>query len=347
MKIASYIGVFAVLVGALSFPAYAQSNPCSNGPAGMGAGFNPIYLPPDSPYYNCFYTGAGLPGVDGVTGWACYRRVNCPPLGAAYEFCLQCALLAGHPISLSTGNTFIEETDVKIPGLSNGLSLMRTWNSMWPLTQAGSKTGRFGPNWRSTYEERVFNSGDGYLKYSRGDGNFWSFYNNGTAWVVVAPENVTATLALGTSYWTLTFQNGEKRLFDISSGNLISIIDRNGNTTQISYDATGRPTTVTDAAGRHLYFGYGSDSSGLITSVTSDVGISLSYAYDSQGRLTQVTKPDSTTISFQYNSQSLISAVLDSNGVVLEAHTYDSYGRGLTSSRAGGVDAVSISYPNQ
>lgn len=342
MKIVIYIGLLALAVGAMTVPATAQSGSGCVAVVAMGIGNGPPSLFGPQ-YYDC----VNVTLVEFVGEYFCKTRGQCPPLGAAYEFCLQCALLAGHPISLSTGNTFIEETDVKIPGISNGLSLTRTWNSMWPLTQTGSKIGRFGPNWRSTYEERVFPSGDGYMKYSRGDGNFWSFYYTGSVWVVVAPENVPANLVLGTSAWTLTFQNGEKRLFDIHSGNLTSIIDRNGNTTQISYDATGRLTTVTDPAGRHLYLGYGSDSSGLVTSVTSDVGISMSYAYDSQGRLTQVTKPDSTTITFQYNSQSLISAVLDSNGVVLESHTYDGYGRGLTSSRAGGVDAVAVSYPNQ
>src|ERR1700730_11806772 len=36
----------------------------------------------------------------------------------------------GSPISLTTGNTYIEETDVRLPGLSSGLTLVRTWNSM-------------------------------------------------------------------------------------------------------------------------------------------------------------------------------------------------------------------------
>jgi hypothetical protein len=55
-----------------------------------------------------------------------------------------------------------------------------------------------------------------------------------------------------------------------------------------------------------------------------------------------------TTVSFQYvqySSMSLISAVLDTNGKVLESHTYDGELRGVTSSRAGGVDAVTITYP--
>jgi YD repeat-containing protein len=217
---------------------------------------------------------------------------------------------------------------------------------MWPSTQSAFQVGLFGPNWRSNYEERVFLGSDNYMKYARGDGSFWSFGANGSSLSVAAPANVNATLSQGSSYWTIAFQNGEQRLFDNASGNLISIIDRNGNTTQLSYDAVGRLVTVTDPVSRHLYFSYANGSSLLVTGVSSDVGLSLTYAYDSQGRLTQVTEPDSSTLSFQYNSQSLVTAVTDSNGKILESHTYDSSGRGLTSSQANGVNALTISYTN-
>jgi YD repeat-containing protein len=272
---------------------------------------------------------------------------GCPPAASKAEIpsppCLSCA---GKPISLATGNTWIEQTDIRVPGLGGGLSLVRTWNSLWPSTQTASQIGLFGPNWRSTFEERVFLGTDYYMKYSRSDGSFWSFgYNNQGTWSVAAPANVAATLVPGSTYWTLTFQNGERKLFSTSSGLLISIIDRNGNTTQVSYDANNRITTVADAASRHLSFTYPNGSSFLVSSVTSDVGLSLSYSYDSQGRLSQVTEPDQSTISFTYNNQSLITLVTDSNGKTLEAHTYDGNGRGLTSSQAGGVNAVSITYP--
>ena len=346
MKIVSYIGMFALVVGALAVSAGAQSGSNCGGLGNMGAGWNPDTNPPDSPYYNCFYAGAGEPGWAGPS-WFCYKRTNCPPPTVVCLSCLAAAGSVGHPISLATGDTYIEENDVKIPGIGGGLNLNRTWNSILPSVQGSAQSGVFGANWRSTFEERVFISGDGYMMYSRSDGSFWAFYYSGTpGWNIAAPANVSASLVQGTSTWTLTFQNGEKKLFDVNSGNLTGIVDRNGNTTQISYDTTGRLVTVTDPASRHIYFGYQNNTSTLVTSVTSDIGIALSYAYDSQGRLTQVTKPDLTTISFQYNSQSLITSILDSNGVVLESHTYDSYGRGLTSSRTGGVDAVTVSYPN-
>jgi uncharacterized protein RhaS with RHS repeats len=51
-------------------------------------------------------------------------------------------------------------------------------------------------------------------------------------------------------------------------------------------------------------------------------------------------------MTFEYDANSLISAVKDTDGKLLEGHTYDAQGRGLTSTRANGVDSVTVSYPN-
>ena len=276
-----------------------------------------------------------------------------PPTAAPQENepgsdCPNCS--AGRPINLANGNTYIEQQDIKVPGIGGGLALDRIWNGIWPSSQSGMNVGLFGPNWRSTYEERVFVGSDGTVKYSRSDGSYWSFqlFGSPPIYHVIAPATESATsMTYGPTQWTLTFKNGEKRLFDPASGALTAMIDRNGNTTQLSYDAIARLATVTDPASRHLYFSYGSSSSRLITSVTSDIGLSLSYLYDANGRLIQVTKPDQTTISFQYDNNSMITAVTDSAGKILESHTYDNQLRGSTSSRANGVEAVTVTYPTQ
>jgi YD repeat-containing protein len=283
---------------------------------------------------------------------------KCAPPNAAGETCLSCSLgktvQVSVPIDLATGNTYITQTDISIPGLGGGLRLARTWNSLLPAIQ-NSAPSMFGPGWRSTYEERlIFHSSDIYLKYARSDGSVWSFGVASTSGVVniyttVAPANdsttITQTLTNGVTSWLLTFKNGEKRTFDPASGALLSMIDRNGNTTQLAYDAQGRLTTVTDPASRHLNFTYASATSNLVTTAASDVGITYSYLYDGQGRLSQITKPDTTTISFQYDTNSNITAVLDANGKVLEQHTYDVLNRGLTGSRANGVEKVTVHYP--
>ncbi len=265
------------------------------------------------------------------TGYTCWAW-RCPPAAGPQENgCASCAS-GGRPIDLTTGDTFIEENDVRIPGLGNGLVLDRTWTSQWPTTQTAFQVGIFGPNWRSTYEERIFGGSDNFIKYARSDGSFWSF--GGFLGPVLAPSNGGASLSVDSNrtQWTVTYKNGERRLFNYASGSLTAIIDRNGNTTQLTYDGLNRLVTVTDPVSRHLTFTYASSSSYLVTGVTSDVGLSLTYTYDAQNRLIQVTKPDQTTLNFQYDTNSMITAVTDFNGKVLESHTYDSSHRGLTCS---------------
>jgi YD repeat-containing protein len=210
----------------------------------------------------------------------------------------------------------------------------------------------FGFRWASNFEEQVYVSGNGLIQYQRGDGGIWQFAYTGAGdsagdnlYVPVSPADQAVTLYHKQTNWTVAFQNGEQRTFDLTSGKLLSISDRNGNTTSLTYDPSYRLTTVADPAGRHLYFTYSSPTSFLVSGVSSDFGISLSYSYDSLGRLTQVTKPDSTKVTFQYDNNGYITAVLDNSSKVLESHTYDSTGKGLSSSRAGGAEGITVSYP--
>ena len=293
---------------------------------------------PPAGAYDC--TGAGP-----FTA-VCLVNICVPP-------CPDCDAAGGRPIHLATGDTYITETDVRIPGLGGGLILSRSWHSI-PFSSR-STLGMFGPNWTSSFEESIFVDVGNVVTHLRGDGGVWYFAwrswdaTGNPYFAVGAPASQTATLTetvlQASPNWTLAFQNGEKRIYDYFSGKLVSIADRNGNTTLLSYDASFRLITVTDPAGRHLYFSYGSPSSYLVTGVTSDFGVSLQYAYDAQGRLSQVTQPDQTTVSYQYDQGSRITAVLDSNGKVLESHTYNTCGQGLTSARAGGAEAISVSYP--
>src|SRR6266853_1442220 len=272
---------------AISIQACAQSNACSapvqsciysdpNSPNGI------IVVPPVPVHLGpCPTTGPGC-AICAAKTYACYSA------GAANEVCPFCnggrTAQAGAPIDLATGNVYVSQPDISVPGLGGGLGLVRTWNSLMPTIQ-NSFPSMFGPNWRSNYEERIITtSGDGYLKYARGDGSVWSFgfasADSQLTYKTAAPRNDGSTVVTGSSYYTLTSKSGEKRLFDNTTGALLSIIDRNGNTTQLTYDAQSRITAVTDSAGR-----------------------------------------------------------------VLESHTYDAVGRGLSSSRANGVGSVTVTYP--
>ena len=256
---------------------------------------------------------------------------------------------AGGPIDLATGNTYIQESDIRLPGLGGGLSLTRTWNS---LIQG---YGMFGLGWTSSVEDRIYVGSDYLLKHRRGDGSIWSYGFSGYSqdgnvqYLQAGPRNSGAGAKLDATNLVITLKTGEQKTFDRNTGALLSSSDRNGNATVYAYDSSGRLVTVTDPASRHLYFAYTQISVGqspirVVSSVTSDFGVSLSYQYDTLARLVTVTSPDSTFVAFNYTPTNMISSVTDAHGKVLESHTYDSLGRGLTSAKAGGVEALTVTY---
>jgi hypothetical protein len=333
-----------------------------------GSGPNCTYWP------NPYYAGCGE-GLCYSTGWTC--KPPAPPVSG--PSCPDC----GDPVSLANGNVSVPETDIRMPGLGGGLTLARTWNSTWPCYFfCEPQVGLFGTQWRSNYEESLYAGPNATMTYSRADGSMWSFAavgnpNSGSppTFQLIAPANVppaTLTEQGSTSpTWTVTFENGEQRIFNgFFGGPLSEIIDRNGNTTSLTYTNIGTAqypnnvlTTVTDPAGRHLNFTYGSPvDGGVVSSVTSDsgTGINVSYVYQVNNSwafnqlfgprtlLTQVTESDNTTTNFAYDSVLNITNVTDTNSKILESHVYDTGAchAGLSSSRANGVDALTVVFPN-
>jgi len=310
----------------------------------------------------------------GDTFWPRDAECSCVANPSGYQDCWvtnsvcapgpakKCPWCGGAPIDFASGDTYLTQVDIKVPGLGGGLTLQRSWNSVWPQGngaptyglggQSTLPVGMFGPGWMSNFEENVFFGNDGYMKFSAGTGDVSSFGFSGVVegssqFTVAGQGSQSTVLTQAPSNWTLVLPNGDQKLLDGTTGKLLSITDRNGNVTTLTYDSSFRLVTVTDPASRHLYFAYATPSSYLVTRVTSDFGVSLSYIYDGLGRLAQYTKPDNTTVSFQYNDNNpmLITAVLDSDQKVLESHTYNSCAQGTSSSRANGAESIAVSYP--
>ena len=164
-----------------------------------------------------------------------------------------------------------------------------------------------------------------------------------------ADEYTTLTVDPNTNNFIITQKDGTKRTFE-NAGYLISIADRNGNTTSINVDAANgnRIDSVTDAAGRTLTFNYSNPNfPTLCSSISDSTGTVANYTYDSSGRLTEVQYSDGSQFNFQYNdpnSNTLISLVTDSQGRTIEAHTYDSNRRGLTSQQANDASGNPVNF---
>jgi hypothetical protein len=136
------------------------------------------------------------------------------------------------PIDLASGNTYIEQADIRLPGLGGGLTLARTWNSQ------NAAVGIFGIGWTSNVEERVYLGADNLVKHLRGNGSVWSFgfssygTDNSTAiYLLAGPRNGNVTAQVDATKWTFVAKSGEQKTFDRTTGVLLSSTDRNGNTT--------------------------------------------------------------------------------------------------------------------
>ena len=264
--------------------------------------------------------------------------------------CDDCNKNVGNPINLTNGNVWIQQRDYSIPGLGGGLQLARTWNSQLGAAGPPNVAGLFGNGWRSTYEETLVGPdySNNTLLYWRGDGSAWTFAYNSTlgTYSLASPPNKRAHLVTNpTGGFTLTFPDGTQKIFN-SQDLLASITDRNNNQTTLAYDSSNRLTSVTSPGGSTLTFTYGdSNNPNQATSVQDAVGSVATYTYGNNSQLMSVTYPDGSALNFSYDPQtSMILSVTDSHGKLLEAHTYDAQGRGLTSTRAYGADSVSLTY---
>ena len=135
---------------------------------------------------------------------------------------------------------------------------------------------------------------------------------DGTAHFFKCKDNTTITYEFddslvfkeisGQAYnYELQYEDGSKRRYD-SSGKLLSVIDRNGNTVTHTYDSSGRIYRITDAIGRSVTYTY--DSSGYLSSMTDAAGRVTSYMYNS-GYLRRITYPDGKTTQLTYLSGKL------------------------------------------
>ncbi|MFL6387111.1 MAG: DUF6531 domain-containing protein [Terriglobales bacterium] len=300
-------------------------------------------------YIDPFRTASGFVGTITL-----FPGNQSPPSGFAEPAGLgpahQCTAACGEPIDATTGNTYVSAQDLSIPGFGGGIGLSRTWNSLFALAGPPNVTGMFGDSWRSTYEELIQQTDTSTLRYWRGDGNAWDFtFVAGTGYLLSKPSDEHASLVYdsGAGVVTVTFKDGTVKRFDSAHNySLTSITDRNGNATSLTYDSSARLSQVVAPSGAALNFQYqNAQFPSLVTGITSPAG-NVSYTYDASQRLTSVAYPDASGMTYAYDSNSLLTSVTDSLGHLTEGHTYDTFRRGLTSTRGSGADSINLVYLN-
>jgi YD repeat-containing protein len=140
-----------------------------------------------------------------------------------------------------------------------------------------------------------------------------------------------------------------------SQGRLLSITERNGWVTTLTYSTATTPVDVAPKPGllirvanhfgRTLTFGY--EQSGRLAALIDPAGGAVRYGYDGFGNLASVTWQDNTTRSYRHEDSRFpghVTGITDEAGVSYSTYTYDAQGRVASSELSGGAERLTFSY---
>ena len=222
-----------------------------------------------------------------------------------------------HPVSLLTGNVFLDQTDVSIRGLRHPLAFTRSYNSHSTLS------GRLGRGWVHNFEKRIEVRterilglwGGGLPRVFTDPGGTGVFKRYGKT--ASSRSSITRT-AEG---FLRTFRTGGYEVYR-ADGRLIRQGDRTGRVATLTYGAYNELTEVVSPEGRRLRFEYSS----LLKRIVGPQGVVAEfdyYDYDGFSVLSRVRYPDGSGYQFTYDDQGRLLDVSDLMGTVLDRHGYD------------------------
>ena len=238
------------------------------------------------------------------------------------------------PVYLSDGNVRVTDAE-PLPSIA-GQSLVRTYNSH---EQMGAL---FGRGWTSLFERRLMVSGGGpservslvtetneVVTFRATEGVFRQTWPTARA----AHGTLERDPVAGT-YSHREAGSSEVAVFRASDGRLSSLRDlRNGREAQITYDGQGRPQALTDSwSGTSWILTMdGANRRVQTIAVSGRPDLVWTYAYDGAGNLVTVLAPGGAAWRTYQYSANRMTASYDALGNLIEAHTYDANGYGISS----------------
>ncbi len=232
--------------------------------------------------------------------------------------------LNGDPIDMVSGEMYMAETDIELPGLLP-LVLRRTHLSTY-------RAGRyFGPSWASTLDERLELDAQG-AAYATEDGMVLLY---------PVPEPGASVMPLEGPRWPLQWDGGPGAPVSITDPFtavtrhfaapqrpaatdeafpllLVALTDRNGYRIDIDRRADGTPFAVRDSGGRHINV---ETESGRVTALSlrdPEAGLQGTqlrrFDYSPEGNLTEIRDSSGLPLKLTYDDHTRITSWTDRNG---------------------------------
>ncbi|MER6335524.1 DUF6531 domain-containing protein [Streptomyces tendae] len=267
----------------------------------------------------------GLKGMAaGLRGLKSARSVLTKGAKGAYNRLKSVVKGCGDPVDAATGQMFLAQTDVVLPGT---LPLVFTRRSA-----SDYRTGWwFGPSWSSTVDQRLELDKDGIVFVTE-DGMLVAYphpQGRSAAGVLPVAGPRWPLLRTGDGGYRITEPvTGHSRYFAPPSGGIAllkRISDRNGNTIDFEYDEGGTPLSIRHSCGYHIRltaegahitglalvaaaddgtdvvirrYGY---TDGSLSSVANSSGLPLLFTYDERGRINSWTDTNSRRYAYGYD----------------------------------------------
>ncbi|PIE69735.1 MAG: hypothetical protein CSA21_00840 [Deltaproteobacteria bacterium] len=242
--------------------------------------------------------------------------------------------IINHGVNFATGNKYVQEEDIRLNGLPETLTFIRTYNSQ------ATQDGLLGYGWSSPLTEQLIDNTT-QITLIQGDGRHVQYTDNGQGifYTTLGKEEKIVREANGftrtTSTQTVYTYDAQGRFIKESSPNNIERV--------YSY-SNDQVNTISDTFGRSLSFSY---TDGKLSSLATPAG-TFTYSYDNNGNLTGVTRPDGKMRTYLYedpNDIHNLTGIVDETNIRVQTVGYDTEDRVTTSSLTDGAEAITIGYP--
>ncbi|PIQ77231.1 hypothetical protein COV82_05550, partial [Candidatus Peregrinibacteria bacterium CG11_big_fil_rev_8_21_14_0_20_46_8] len=251
------------------------------------------------------------------------------------------------PVNLRTGAFEFTQTDFELPGRGMHLNFERTYNSTVP-----DFINRLGFGWNFSYNTYYFQDpATSNVLVNLGNRQSALFTFDSGSGTFIPPIGVDATLSgnatSGFTYRTLdAIEYRFSRVVSGAMGVLESVVDSNGNTTQLNYtNVRDVPllTSVADPSGRIVQLSYGDATDPIrwdkiirleetVNSTSAERRIVI-YTYDENGDLIRTSSTrafqgnvENIVRNFTYDGNHRMLTYTDPRGTIL-TNEYDSDGR--------------------
>lgn len=164
----------------------------------------------------------------------------------------------------------------------------------------------------------TFDSANARARMGEGGTELYTNFNGATGTYSPEQSSHARLVRLGNDNYERRVSDGSKMVFNLPDGTgrlfATQIVDPQGNSLTLAYDANFRLISLTDAAGQVSTLTHGSNTPGdplfyVVTKVTDPFGRFTTLGYDANNRLTSITDQIGITSLFTYTASNLVDSL--------------------------------------